>query len=129
MVVGRGGCCWTLSIREIKRGWETRGGQKANLKIEQLESRYTPAIITVTGTGDTIAVDGIVTLREAITSANLNVPVNSDVVAVGAFGVDTIRFEIAANDPRHFYYLDDKSRGTVSRVDGTNSQPMLTQAI
>ena len=126
MVVGRGGCCWTLSIREIKRGWETRGGQKANLKIEQLESRYTPAIITVTGTGDTIAVDGIVTLREAITSANLNVPVNSDVVAVGAFGVDTIRFEIAANDPRHFYYLDDKSRGTVSRVDASQNSTLRT---
>ena len=28
------------------------------------------ATITVTGTGDTIAVDGVVTLREAITSAN-----------------------------------------------------------
>ena len=30
--------------------------------------------ITVTGTGDTIAVDGLVTLREAITAANTNAP-------------------------------------------------------
>jgi hypothetical protein len=30
------------------------------------------AIITVTGTGDTIAVDGFVTLREALTAANTN---------------------------------------------------------
>ena len=36
--------------------------------VERLEDRSTPAIITVTGTGDTIAVDGVVTLREAITS-------------------------------------------------------------
>jgi len=53
------------------------------------------AIITVTDTGDTIAVDGLVTLREAITSANKNADVNGDVVAVGAYGTDTINFNIA----------------------------------
>ena len=53
------------------------------------------AIITVTGTGDTIAVDGLVTLREAITSANNNANVNADVVGVGAYGADTINFNIA----------------------------------
>ncbi len=54
------------------------------------------ATITVTGTGDTIAVDGVVTLREAITSANNNSNVNADVVAVGAYGTnDTINFNIA----------------------------------
>ncbi|PYL03155.1 MAG: hypothetical protein DME32_04700, partial [Verrucomicrobia bacterium] len=52
------------------------------------------ATITVTGTGDTIAVDGLVTLREAITSANNNANVNADVVAVGAYGTDTINFAI-----------------------------------
>jgi len=47
-----------------------------------LGSQTAPAaIITVTGTGDTIAVDGVVTLREAITSANNNVSVNADVSA------------------------------------------------
>ena len=53
------------------------------------------AIITVTGTGDTIAVDGLVTLREAITSANNNANVNADVVGIGAYGADTINFNIA----------------------------------
>jgi hypothetical protein len=52
------------------------------------------ATITVTDTGDTIAVDGLVTLREAITSANNNADVNADVVAVGAYGTDTINFNI-----------------------------------
>ncbi|MEY2526922.1 MAG: trimeric autotransporter adhesin, partial [Verrucomicrobiota bacterium] len=52
------------------------------------------ATITVTGTGDTIAVDGVVTLREAITSANNNANVNTDVVAVGVYGTDTINFNI-----------------------------------
>lgn len=42
------------------------------------------ATITVTGTGDTVAVDGAVTLREAITSINNGSNVNADVVAVGA---------------------------------------------
>jgi hypothetical protein len=53
------------------------------------------ATITVTGTGDTIAVDGLVTLREAITSANNNANVNGDVVAVGGYGTDTINFAIS----------------------------------
>src|SRR5881398_495361 len=61
--------------------------------IEALEARISPAVITVTGTGDTIAVDGLVTLREAITSANNNANVNSDVVASG-YGTDTINFNI-----------------------------------
>ena len=52
------------------------------------------ATLTVTGTGDTIAVDGLVTLREAITSANNDANVNADVVAVGAYGTDTIKFNI-----------------------------------
>ena len=50
------------------------------------------ANIVVTGTGDTVAVDGVVTLREAIASANANANINSDVVATGAYGNDTITF-------------------------------------
>lgn len=55
------------------------------------------ATITVTGTGDTPAVDGLVTLREAIISANSNASINSDVSAQspGAYGTDTINFNIA----------------------------------
>jgi hypothetical protein len=53
------------------------------------------AVITVTGAGDTIAVDGLVTLREAITSINDGANVNAEVVAVGAYGTnDTINFNI-----------------------------------
>lgn len=53
------------------------------------------ATITVTGTGDSIAADGVVTLREAITSITFAVNVNSDVVAVGPYGTnDTINFNI-----------------------------------
>jgi len=53
------------------------------------------ATITVTGAGDTPAVDGMVTLREAITSLNNGANVNADVVAVGAYGSnDTIAFAI-----------------------------------
>ncbi len=50
------------------------------------------ATITVTSTADTIAVDGQVTLREAITSANNNANLNADVTASGAYGNDTIVF-------------------------------------
>jgi hypothetical protein len=52
------------------------------------------ATLTVTSTGDTIAVDGLLTLREAITSANNNANVNSDVIPSGAYGTDTIQFLI-----------------------------------
>ena len=40
-----------------------------SLFLERLEDRSLLATIVVTGTGDTIAVDGVVTLREAITAA------------------------------------------------------------
>lgn len=53
------------------------------------------ATITVTGTGDTIAVDGKVTLREALTSIVNGANVNADVSASGAFGTsDAIQFAI-----------------------------------
>ena len=66
--------------------------------VERLESRVTPATIAVTGTGDTSAVDGVVTLREAITSVNDGVDVNADVLASGAYGTgDTINFAIAGS--------------------------------
>src|SRR5689334_12086118 len=51
--------------------------------VESLEARRLLAAIVVTGTGDDIAVDGVVTLREAITSANNNANVNADVVPAG----------------------------------------------
>jgi len=53
------------------------------------------ATITVTSVGDAIAVDGVVTLREAITSISNGASINADVVPVGAYGTsDTINFAI-----------------------------------
>ncbi|MCA9507913.1 MAG: right-handed parallel beta-helix repeat-containing protein [Myxococcales bacterium] len=48
-------------------------------------------VITVTSTGDTIAVDGFVTLREALTASNTDA-MSGD--AVAGSGVDTIEFNI-----------------------------------
>ena len=48
--------------------------------------------ITVTGTGDTIAVDGVITLREAMTAANSNAA--SGDAPAGTAGLDTIKFNI-----------------------------------
>jgi streptogramin lyase len=49
------------------------------LRLEPLEDRLAPAVITVTSNADTIAVDGLATLREAITSINNQADVNGDV--------------------------------------------------
>lgn len=58
------------------------------------------ATVTVTGIGDTVAVDGAVTLREAITSINSGANVNADVVATGTYGSgDTIHFGIPGAGP------------------------------
>jgi titin len=61
-----------------------------------LANAATAATITVTGNGNTSAVDGVVTLAEAIASINSGSNVNADVVASGSYGVsDTINFAIA----------------------------------
>jgi hypothetical protein len=57
-------------------------------RLETLDDRITPATITVTGAGDTVAVDGVVTLREALASVNAGAGVNADVAAVGAYGTN-----------------------------------------
>src|SRR3954452_23734634 len=61
--------------------------------VEALERRSLLATITVTGTGDTIAKDGVVTLREAITAANTNADPSGDTTP-GDPGPDTITFTI-----------------------------------
>src|SRR3954447_3875756 len=82
-------------IRSVRR---RRGCPKepARLRLEPLECRALLATITVSGTGDTIAVDGVVTLREAIASTNSGAAVNADVVPTGGgFGTnDEIDFNI-----------------------------------
>jgi hypothetical protein len=55
-------------------------------------------VITVTGTGDTIAADGVVTLREAIIAANTNADPSGDTMP-GSPGLDTITFNIPGAGP------------------------------
>ena len=55
--------------------------------------------VKVTGTGDTIAVDGLVTLREAICAANTNA-VCGDAPAGGARGSWYRRIERGPRSPR-----------------------------
>ena len=65
------------------------------VSTELLEERILLSAIVVTGTGDSVAVDGFVTLREAMTSINSGVNINADVTSVGAYGVnDIINFNI-----------------------------------
>jgi hypothetical protein len=61
--------------------------------VEALEQRSLLATITVTGTGDTIAKDGLVTLREAITAASTNADPTGNTTP-GDPGADTIAFNI-----------------------------------
>jgi uncharacterized repeat protein (TIGR01451 family) len=67
--------------------------------VEALEQRSLLATITVTGTGDAIANDGVVTLREAITAANTNTAPSGDTTP-GDSGLDTIAFDIAGTRVR-----------------------------
>jgi titin len=74
------------------------------LRLEPLEDRVTPAVITVNTTADTIAIDGLASLREAITSVNNQADVNGDVTLarVGGYAStpggtpDVINFDIPA---------------------------------
>jgi hypothetical protein len=76
----------------------TRTPRPPRLRVEPLEDRSVPAVITVTTLADVTAPgDGQLTLREALAAANANspgVPPDPDVLAntVGPFGDDTIRF-------------------------------------
>ncbi|HTK75955.1 MAG TPA: Calx-beta domain-containing protein [Gemmataceae bacterium] len=69
-----------------------RSSQVLGLAVEPLEVRRLLTAITVTGTGDTIAADGVVTLREAITAANTNAPAGD--APAGSPGLDSINFNI-----------------------------------
>lgn len=60
--------------------------------IETLERRALLATIVVTGTGDAVAADGVVTLREALTAASTNAA--SGDANAGDPGLDRIEFNI-----------------------------------
>ena len=86
---------WGISRQSVRIPCAARFALGCALALAAIQGAAQGATLTVTGTGDTIAVDGIVTLREAITSANNNANVNADVVAVGVYGTDTINFNIS----------------------------------
>ncbi len=58
------------------------------LAAQPIQPAYA-ATLTVTGLGDTVAVDGQCTLREALQAANTNADVN-ECVGAGAYGADVI---------------------------------------
>src|SRR6516164_7785569 len=64
----------SLGISEAKKRPLRKRSRAASfsyrLRLEPLEDRLAPAIITVTSLADDVAVDGKVTLREAIQAAN-----------------------------------------------------------
>jgi len=67
---------------------------KSSLRLEELEPRQVPATIIVNDTGDTVAVDGKITLREAIESINTGANVNADINVAGYGTNDTVDFGI-----------------------------------
>jgi hypothetical protein len=79
--------------RPTSPGKNDRGAMRRTcLGVTLLEDRCVPTTIVVTGTGDTIALDGQVTLREAITAANTNRAVGD--APAGTPGLDIINFAI-----------------------------------
>jgi hypothetical protein len=88
-----------MFFRRRKKSAQRTPVRRSRPSLEILEDRLAPAILTVTGWDDTIAVDNKVTFREALASANNNANVNTDVVAVGAYGNDTIKFNIPGWQP------------------------------
>src|SRR5262245_51381426 len=94
---------------------DTRGQRRLRRpSIEALEERSLLATITVTGTGDTIAKDGVVTLREAITAANTNADPSGDTTP-GDPGPDTIAFHIPG--------------AGVRTIDLTSTLPDITEPV
>jgi CSLREA domain-containing protein len=67
----------------------------ARLRLEGLEGRAVPAVITVTSLADNTTIDGQVTLREAIQAANTDTSVDGSAAGSGA---DTIVFAPALAD-------------------------------
>ena len=82
--------------RKLSRGFSTNRRSHRNAiswRLEQLEERIVPTIITVTSAADNVTVDTLVTLREAIIAANTNT--SQDTSAVGSPLGDVIQFASA----------------------------------
>src|SRR5579862_3961970 len=85
---------------------------------ELLECRRMLTIITVTGTGDTIANDGVVTLREAITAANTNAPSGDAPAGQGGGVVDQIKFNIPGAGVQTISLTGDLTITDTVSIDG-----------
>src|SRR5262249_34844422 len=72
---------WFARRRPTSGSRKARRPRRLPLRLERLEDRLAPAVLTVTGTGDTIATDRLATLREAITSINNQSDATPDVTA------------------------------------------------
>ncbi|MFK8115005.1 MAG: choice-of-anchor Q domain-containing protein, partial [Rubripirellula sp.] len=82
---------------------KSRRLRRKRLRFESLEQRRLLTLWTVTDLSDVVAVDGQVTLREAIQAAATNAPVN-EAIAGDSIGLDQIRFadELFENGPQVF---------------------------
>lgn len=67
----------------------SRRAARTRLDLQKLESRDVPASILVTSLADNMTVDGLVTLREAVRAAELDISVDGSTAGSGA---DTIGF-------------------------------------
>jgi len=115
------------------RDRKNRRHAPSRLQLEPLEQRLLLATFFVNSTGDetdvnpgdgiceTVAAGGVCTLRAAIqeTNALANSPAGTP---------DEIRFAIPANDPRHFYYLDNGNGQANGSVNNSPSFLIATTA-
>src|SRR5262245_2906782 len=85
-------------LRSLRSRWVpvARRARRPRPRVEALEDRLAPAVITVNSAIDdlTLAADGQLTLREAITAANTNAAAGD--APAGDPGDDTIRFAVGA---------------------------------
>src|SRR5262245_17846966 len=94
------------------------------LLLELLEERDVPTVITVTSTGDNVAMDGTVTLREALQAATTNMAVNEAPAGQpGSTAVDQIQFNIPGAGPFSITLTSALSPITDSVVIDGASQP------
>src|SRR5262249_8073472 len=106
---------WLRGSFKTSPNTSRKAAERFKPALDTLETREVPAIITVTSTGDDIAMDGSITLREALTAANTNAP--SGDAAAGDAGLDTILFNIAG------------APGTVHTIKPTGELPIITEPV
>jgi hypothetical protein len=93
-------CMGITSTGRSRTAPRPAGGRRGRAIVEvcgyeRVEDRVLLAGVVVTGTGDVNSTDGVVTLREAMTSINNGASLNADVTVTGTYGVgDTITFNI-----------------------------------